>query len=212
MAAIQTKKSSFQFLYTIFMLLFAATIISIFKSHHYGIGVFFIFLIIFSFYRSYKKNKEDMPVFWLSVFGLIFTLIGGTLAEIWGTSYGYWTYLNLPDHTTIPFWVPFAWGLAYKSLYRLERALLDYFKFDTLAKRWIYCVVLPAIILPVIGEAFVIYYETWVYSWQPQFMGIPVLAVVLLGLFHVSVFLTMCKICQIYSIKDPVYSKFVTIE
>jgi hypothetical protein len=193
------------------MLVFAATVISVFKYYHYYIGVLFIGIILLSFYGSYKKGKEDMHVFWLSVFGFILTLTAGTLIEIWGTSYGYWTYLNLPEHTTIPFWVPFAWGLAYRSLYRLERTLLYHFKFETTIKRWVYCIILPAIILPVIGEAFVIYYETWVYSWQPQIMGVPVLAVVLLGLFHVCVFLIMLKICRIYSINDPVYSKFLHV-
>jgi len=55
------------------------------------------------------------------------TLSLGLVVEIWGTQNDYWIYLGLPQNIEIPFWVPFAWGLAYKALYKLEQALLTFF-------------------------------------------------------------------------------------
>lgn len=192
------------------MLFLAASIISYFKYSHYSIGLFFITLITFSLIRSYRKKNIEKSIFWLSTFGVFFTLIMGLLAEIWGTSNGYWTYLGIPKNINIPFWVPFAWGLAYKALYRIELTLLQYF--TSPFQKWIFCVVLPAIILPVVGEVFVIYFGTWIYTWQPQFFGMPPLAVILLGVFHVCIFFIMCKICQLFSINDPVYGSLVKIK
>lgn len=161
-------------------------------------------------FRSYKKIDVVKPVFWLSVFGMFFTAICGLLAEIWGTYYGYWVYLAIPENIDIPFWVPFAWGLAYKTLYKVELILIPHF--SSKASKWIFCIMLPAIVFPVIGEIFVIYFGTWFYTWQPQYLGMPPQAIVLLCIFHVGIVITMCKICQYFSINDPVYGKLVTIK
>lgn len=210
MTELQPKKTAKAFVYTFVMLFFASSLISYFKYYHYYIGSFFIFLILLSIYRNYKNKELDRAVFKLTIFGILFTGILGLIVEIWGTSFGHWTYLGVPENTPIPFWVPFAWGLAYKSLYRVEKSLLPYF--DTPAKKWFYAVILPAMILPTIGEIFVINFGTWVYHWHPQYLGMPPLAIFLLVVFHVGIFLAMCKICQIYSIKDPVYNAFVKIK
>lgn len=192
------------------MLLTAAALISYFKSYHYMIGLLFISFILFSFYRSYRKKNSNKAVFWLSTFGVLFTLTMGLIAELWGTANGHWVYLGIPDNVTIPFWVPFAWGLAYKALYRVESILLRYF--TSTVQKWIFCVALPAMVFPVIGEIFVIYFGTWRYNWLPQFLGMPLLPVLLLGVFHVSIFYVMCKICQHFAINDPVYGSVVKIE
>ena len=206
----RNKNLTIQVIYTLVRIIIAAVLISAFKHYHIIIGSLFLGLLIFSFIRSYRKNNLDKSAFWLSTFGTMFTLISGWIVEIWGTTYGHWTYLDLPENINIPFWVPFAWGLAYKAIYRVELALLKYF--STPFEKWLYCVILPAMALPVIGEIIVIYFGTWTYSCQPQYLGMPLLAVVLLGIFHVCIFLSMCKISQYFSIKDPVYSSFITIK
>lgn len=206
----KNQKTYKELIYIISMLFMASSIISYFKSYHYAIGIFFLALIIISLIRTYKKKNLEKSIFWLSLFGISFTAIMGLIVEIWGTSNGYWTYFDIPKHIHVPFWVPFAWGLAYKAIYRVEQTLLQYF--DSPLQKWLFCVILPAMILPVLGEIFVIYFGTWNYSWQPQYLGMPLIAVILLCLFHVCIFLTMGKICQIYSIKDPVYSALIKIK
>lgn len=203
------KKLGLEVAFIFFLLFFAASIISYFKSYHYYIGIFLLLKIIISMIRSYNNAGTNKSVFWLSLFGVIFTAITGLIAEKWGTHNGFWIYLHIPKNVEIPFWVPFAWGLAYKTLYRIERNLIQYF--SSPVKKWIFCVIIPAIVLPTVGEAFVIYFDTWIYTWQPQYFGIPPMAIVLLCAFHVSIVVIMCKICQKFSINDPVYSKLVTI-
>lgn len=204
------KETGIEFTLILFLLFLMASIISYFKSYHYYLGALLLLLITKSLFRSYKKAGTNKAVFWLSVFGVIFTAIAGLIVEKWGTYNGYWTYLDIPENIDIPFWVPFAWGLAYKALYRVERSLIPYF--SSPIKKWVFCVMFPALILPVIGEVFVIYFGTWNYTWQPQYFGMPPIAVFLLCLFHVGIVITMCKICQKYSIIDPVYSKLVLIK
>lgn len=204
------KKTGLEFALLLFLLLLMASIISYFKSYHYYLGVLLLVLILIYLILSYKKVGINKSVFWLSAFGIFFTSITGFIVEKWGTYNGFWIYLGIPKNIEIPFWVPFAWGLAYKVLYRAERILIQYF--SSPIKKWIFCVMLPASVIPVIGEVFVIYFGTWKYTWQPQYLGMPLIAIVLLCLFHLSIVITMCKICQKFSIYDPVYSKLVSIK
>ena len=105
-----------------------ASIISYFKSYHYYLRSFIVitnYKIIFC--APIKKSDLIKPVFWLSVFGMFFTAIAGLIVEKWGTYNGYWVYLDIPENIEIPFWVPFAWGLAYKTLYKVELILTSTF-------------------------------------------------------------------------------------
>lgn len=204
------QKTALQITLVLTSLLIMASIISYFKTYHYYIGILLLLLITKYLFRSYKKVDLIKPVFWLSVFGMFFTAISGLIVEIWGTYNGYWIYLDIPENIEIPFWVPFAWGLAYKTLYKVELILLPHF--TSQRSKWIFCIMLPAVVFPVIGEIFVIYFGTWNYTWQPQYFGMPPLAIFLLCVFHVGIVVTMCKICQKFSIIDPVYSKLVLIK
>lgn len=210
MSKTSLKKTVFEFALLLFLMLIMASIISYFKAYHYHVGFVLLIYMLISLFRSYNKVGENKSVFWLSLFGVFFTAITGSIVEKWGTHNGVWIYLDVPKNVEIPFWVPFAWGLAYKVLYRVERNFIQHFSSPT--KKWFFCVILPALVLPAIGEVFVIYFGTWKYTWQPQYFGLPPIAIISLCVFHVGIVITMCKICQKFSIHDPVYSKLVSIK
>ncbi|OYU83219.1 MAG: hypothetical protein CFE24_12355 [Flavobacterium sp. BFFFF2] len=191
-------------------LLAASLLISYFKSEHYAIGSLFLGLILIAFVRSYRRFADNRAQFWVATFGICITLLLGLMAEIWGTSQGHWQYLAIPNDIAIPFWVPFAWGLSYKTIYSVEKVLLPHFS-NGLGK-WLVGIVLPALVLPILGEIIVINNGTWHYTWQPQWLGMPLIPVVLLVVFHVSIVILMCGICKWFSVKDPVYAALVDIK
>lgn len=204
-----TNSTFFKIIYLLFYLFIIAFLIGKFKSYHYQIGAVLLVLLLISIFRNYRK-QADKKIFWLSIFGVLFTAILGTIIEYIGTAQDCWIYHGLPSGTEIPFWVPVAWGFAYKALYRFELALVPNFK--THFSKWFFCIILPALFVPVIGEVIVIYFGTWHYTWQPQYLGMPALAAFLLCIFHFFVVLLMCKICQKFKIQDPLYSLLVEIK
>lgn len=171
--------------------------------HHHDLLVALI-LAAYSVVVYLRKRKTDGAT--LYFLGFILSALGGVLAEHWGISNGYWTYHDLPDGRTFPYWLPLAWGLAFTFLYSFEKAYILAFRITSFPAK-ILLTLLVSAVFPTIGEIVTVKLGVWTYSWPHQILGIPLYAIGLLMAFHSGMYLLLCRIGKMWRTTDPVFGK-----
>lgn len=188
-----------------FMALFAAGIfIGLFRSQDTYVALtlsLFATAIVFCAFLSMGPSKQ----FALFTAGLILAGILGFAAEIWGTTNGFWVYHDLPDGRHLPHWLPFAWGLAFAFIYVVERLTIRLLQLKTIGLKLALAIFLAAL-LPTWGEMVAINAGVWSYTWPLQIFGVPLLAILLLVIFHTGVNTFLSVICRRFHIVDPVFN------
>lgn len=134
---------------------------------------------------------------------MLLTGFGGIIGEIWGVSNGYWEYHEITG--ALPYWLPFAWMLAFDYLYKVERSLIPFLK-HTSQRNKILLAILLSLILRAFGEMITIYLGVWTYYWPYQIFGVPLYAFACLIFVHMLVYLIMNTICKRYKIEDVVFT------
>jgi len=128
----------------------------------------------------------------------------GAAAEWWGIHQRHWTYHDLSDGRSFPYWLPLAWALSFYYMYRLERQILAHMKPTLIGKFVIFFLV--ALLFPVVGEIVTIALGVWEYHWSWQIAGVPLIAMAYLVALHMSVNGIFLIICRTWRISDPVFS------
>ncbi len=187
---------------TIIKLVLAGVLIGI--SHEYDLIIAIVLglLIAAYFYKSFEKKDGINKII---VIGMITTGVLGVLIEYWGVSNKYWLYHNLSNGRSFPFWLPFAWMLAFLFLYMIEVKMIQFL----IKKNWknkFIMLLLVATVFPVLGEIITINLGVWTYFWPYQFLGIPFYAVLGLLSLHMFVNALLLFYCYKYKINDPIFS------
>lgn len=177
-------------------------LIGYFHEYDFWIMIFLIVCMILRFYTKIVKNFTNNLVLF---YGMIFTGIFGTSAEYWGVSNGYWSYHDLSNAREFPYWLFFAWMLAFYFLYKLECRLIGFMKTKTLGAK-LFLTISISMIFPVLGEIITIYLGVWTYHLPIKFLGVPLYAILGLITIHMVVNLFMVFICKKYNIQDPIFS------
>lgn len=141
-----------------------------------GMGLFLAVRLHLDLRRGDYRGHE-----WQVFSGMCVAYLLGYVSEWLGTHHGWWTYRYYETGHRVPPWVPIAWAMAYKILYRLELAQRDrpgHAAADAAA------LTLVTLVLPPLGEIIAIAFGTWRYAFQPQFLGMPWQAVVLIACVH----------------------------
>ncbi len=149
----------------------------------------------------FKKDHQN----YVLLIGMIITGIIGVTAENWGIRNHFWIYHNLSNNRVFPYWLPFAWALAFYLIYKIEKSILTYVRPKNIAYK-IMIFVLVALIFPVLGEIVTINLGVWTYTWPYQFFGVPLVAVLLLILLHTFVNSIFLIICNRFNIYDRVFT------
>ena len=163
---------------------------------------------ILAAYIAWRCKSELAPngkINVILVSGMVCTALYGSATELWGIRNNHWTYHDLSDGRTFPYWLPLAWALSFYFMYRLERQILTLLKPTVFTKFIIFFLV--ALIFPVIGEIVTIALGVWDYHWPWKIAGVPILAMVGLIALHMPVngiFLILCKALRL---NDPVFSR-----
>lgn len=168
----------------------------------------FVVAIILALYASlsigkkFLANSSDRSVY---LIGFLLSAALGVVCELWGIYFGHWEYHDLPGTRELPYWLPFAWGLAFTYIYKIEKDLIDQLHiYSTNGK--IMLALFAAMIFPTIGEMITIYLGVWTYQWPYQIFGVPLLAIFLLMVFHTGVNFLMSVICRKTGWSDPVFN------
>ena len=198
------KKLSFILLRPFISLLIIGCIIGYFHKYDFLLLLLLLYIFVYRFYKEIKINPEKNKAYILLT-GSFISGILGVLAELWGIENGYWIYYDLSDNRQFPYWLPLAWGLTFMFFYRIEESILKIIDMNTLKSKLLIVVVLSAI-LPTFGEIITIYFGVWNYSWPYQLLGVPLLAIGLLVVFHSSIFFTFLFICKKYNIQNKVFN------
>ncbi|WP_035805375.1 hypothetical protein [Lunatimonas lonarensis] len=151
--------------------------------------------------KKFLSGSADRGIF---LAGFLISSVFGVLCELWGIHFGHWEYHDLSGSRQFPFWLPFAWGLAFTYIYGIERDLVLCLRIHTLFGKVILAL-LVAMVFPTIGEMITIYLGVWTYNWPYQILGVPLLAILLLMVFHSGVNLLMGIICKKMDWVDPVF-------
>lgn|GEM_PF-448557 len=186
-------------------MILGATIIGL--LHHYDL--FLAFLLGFAALKSWidpLRNGQQLRHGMVFLVGTLLTVASGSLlAENWGIANGYWYYHDLPDGRTYPYWLPFAWALAFGVLYRVEERVIHACKITRISNK-LMIALFVAMIIPAWGEMVVINLGVWTYTWGWQLFGVPALAVLLLIVLHLGVFLTVALGCKLLKIEHPIFA------
>ncbi|WP_339924965.1 hypothetical protein [uncultured Cyclobacterium sp.] len=180
----------------------AGFLIGFFHAYDFWIGLLLACYLIYSLVKRWKRNAEDKMVF------LTGTLLGGVLGvccELWGIYFGYWEYHDLSFDRSFPYWLPFAWALAFTYIYQLEKDLFSSFNISKTSTKILLSIVV-AMIFPTYGEIITINLGVWTYHWPLQILGVPLLAIFLLVVFHTGVNFLMVKICNHFGWKNAVFN------
>lgn len=107
-----------------FVVISAAGVVIGLLRHHDALVA--VLLALFALERLWRTLKvlEYPYAFMLLLAGMILTGCAGVYGEEWGIANGYWAYHDLPDNREFPYWLPFAWALAFLYLYRVELAII----------------------------------------------------------------------------------------
>ncbi|MAD98041.1 MAG: hypothetical protein CMB99_12010 [Flavobacteriaceae bacterium] len=181
-------------------LIIAGVFIGLLKEYDFIIAILLLLKIAYNLYRNFVTRKEKN---WLLIVGMILTGIGGIIGEIWGVTNGFWEYHEISGK--LPYWLPFAWMLAFDYLYKVEKALIPFLVNPTHRNKIVLAIIL-ALILPALGEMVTIYLGVWTYYWPYQLLGVPLYAFICLVFVHMLVYSIMNAICRKYKIKDPVFT------
>lgn len=183
-------------------LIIAGAIIGIFHQHDYLVALFLLTYLIYTLVKKFKQNDREK---WIYLIGILVTSLLGVVCESWGIHHQYWSYHNLENNREFPYWLPIAWGLAFIFIYRLEKEIILIKNIQSPFKK-ILLALFISMIFPTIGEMVVINLGAWSYHWPVQFLGVPLLAIVLLMVFHTSVNFLLMFICRQLNIRNVVFS------
>ena len=186
------------------MLLAAGALIGIFRSEDAAVAGLLGLLVLPLTYLQLTRHKHSTGRRTVLLSGILLSGLFGIQVELWGIGNGHWQYHDLADGRSFPYWLPFAWMLAFIFLYRLEMDLIRLLKLDSVQKKFALAVVL-SVTFPTWGEIITINLGVWTYHWPHQFFGVPLLAMGLLVIFHVGVFALLTVACRLGRIDDPVF-------
>ncbi|MGK4567726.1 hypothetical protein [Flavobacterium sp. 3HN19-14] len=116
-----------------------------------------------------------------------------------------WTYHDLSNGREFPYWLPFAWGLAFAVLHDFEKYYIKELKIKRLENK-ILLTLLATAVLPTIGEIVAVNLGVWSYVGNYKILEIPLYAIGLLMLFHTTVFLLLCAINLRWKTSDLVFA------
>lgn len=178
----------------------AGVVISV--LHSQDLIVMFILMAFTGLVYFRKKKAGNYKLYFL---GFLISAFGGVLAETWGIQSGLWTYHDLSNGREFPYWLPFAWGLAFSFLYSFEVFYIRVLKLKSL-KNKIVLTILASALLPTVGEIVTVQMGVWTYHSDYKIFGIPYYAIGLLGLFHTATFLVLYWVNLHWKTNDPVFS------
>jgi hypothetical protein len=185
------------------VLLLGGGLIGILHRSDRTVAVILAISALYMAWRTYRPHAS-MQRGMIIAAGMLLTSCIGIQAELWGIGNGHWHYHNLPGGRQFPTWLPFAWMLAFVILYRVEESLVERMKLVTLKEKLLLAAGL-SLILPVWGEIVAINLGVWTYTWNYQFFGVPLLAIGLLMILHLTVFMLFTVICRLRQANDPVF-------
>lgn len=141
--------------------------------------------IVFLKFFRYRHNENFLRYKYKIVIGMLISFCLGAFSEWLGTENGWWVY-HLYENTQVKFppWVPVAWAIAYRIIFELEENWFS--RLPALKK--ILAISLAAFLLPPLGEIIAMHLGTWRYTFEPQFLMMPLQAVILIALVHL-----LCK-------------------
>jgi len=191
-----------EFSKSLLKLVLAGAIIGLTHQYDIAIALILVLIIVRNLYKNIERKDNFNKI---HVIGMIITGVLGVAVEYWGVNNEYWLYHNLSNGRSFPYWLPFAWMLAFSYLYIIEKRILKFLTNKNLQNK-ILLIILVATVFPVLGEIITINLGVWTYYWPYQFLGIPVYAVFGLLTLHMFVNLILAFICKRYKIDDPIYS------
>lgn len=141
-----------------------------------------LLVVIFLKFFRYRHQENFVRYRPQIVAGMLISFFLGAFSEWLGTENGWWVY-HLYEDTQIKFppWVPLAWAIAYRIFFELEE------NWFSRLPRWqkLLAIALTALLLPPLGEIVAMHLGTWYYTFEPQFLMMPLQAVVLIAMVHV---------------------------
>ncbi|MDD3004602.1 hypothetical protein [Flavobacterium sp.] len=194
------QKLLFFTLKRLFILSVAGVLISV--LHSQDLLLMFILAAFTGIVYLRKRKLKHAKIYFL---GFAISAIGGILAETWGIESGLWTYHDLSQGREFPYWLPFAWGLAFSFLYSFEDYYIQTLKLNSINTK-IVLTLFSSILLPTVGEIITVQLGVWTYNSEYKLFGIPYYAMGLLGLFHTSTFLVLYWVNVYWKTQDPVFS------
>ncbi|HLW18880.1 MAG TPA: hypothetical protein VKX33_01075 [Cyclobacteriaceae bacterium] len=183
-------------------LILAGTIIGVFHRYDLYVAVFLLLYLLYTLYRKFNANDPEK---WIYLIGIGLTSILGIICEKWGIHNQYWSYHNLDNNREFPYWLPVAWGLAFGYIYRIEREIILIKNIKSIYSKTLLALGI-AIFFPTVGEVVVINLGAWTYHWPLQILGVPILAMFLLMVFHTGINFLLMAICRKFKISDVVFS------
>jgi len=183
-------------------LILAGALIGIFHQYDHLVAGF---LMVYLFYTLMGKFRENDDEKWIYIIGVILTSIFGVACESWGISNEYWSYHGLDNHREFPYWLPIAWALAFTYIYRIEKEIILIKNIKSTPSKVLLALVI-SMVFPTIGEMVVINFGAWTYHWPFKFLGVPLLAVILLMVLHTGINFLLMGICKQLKIQDVVFS------
>lgn len=154
-------------------------------------------------HSMYNLGFKDGNKHWAVPIGMFVSGVLGIVAEYWGTSNGYWEYHDVT--VAMPYWLPFAWMLAFSYIYKLEKELFASMVNPSLKNKAIVTFFL-ALIFPAFGEVITINLGVWTYYWPYQFLGVPLYALLCLVFLHMFINTGIYLVTKKLNIKDPVFN------
>ena len=183
-------------------LILAGVVIGLLHAYDGWVALILAIYMLMTVGKKFTQKHYDRYIY---LTGLVISAILGVLCELWGVYFGYWQYHDLANGREFPFWLPFAWGLAFTYIYKIERQLVISVPISGFSGKLIMAL-LVAMVFPTIGEIITINLGVWTYAWPYQIFGVPLLAIFLLMVFHSGVNLLMTLICRKNDWKDPVFN------
>lgn len=194
------KKFSIKIAKAILKLVIAGVFIGILKEYDLIIAIILVLKIAYNLYDEVIKPEAHKN--WILLIGMLITGTIGIIGESIGVYFGYWEYHEVDR--AIPFWVPFAWMLAFHYLYKVEKTLIPHLSVKNQQNKIILAVIL-ALILPAFGEVITIQLGVWTYYWPYQVLGVPLYAFLWLVAIHMSIYAILHFVAKKYDINDVVY-------
>ncbi len=183
-------------------LLIAGFFIGTFYANDGWVALVLGIYLIYAVSKKWVKNDPDKKIY---LIGALISGFLGVCCEWWGIYNSFWQYHELGNNREFPFWLPMAWALAFTYIYKLEKDLF-YSLGNPILKTKIILALLVAMVFPTLGEIITINMGVWTYSWPYQIYGVPVLAIILLMVFHSGVNLLMSWICYKKGWKNIVFN------
>ncbi|WP_245189399.1 hypothetical protein [Lunatimonas salinarum] len=180
----------------------AGAFIGLMHTHDLLVALILALYAALSIGKKYVSGAQDRFVY---LTGFLISAVLGVLCELWGIHFEHWQYHDLPATREFPYWLPFAWGLAFTYIYKIEKELIGSLQLNSLNGKILLALVV-AMVFPTIGEMITIYLGVWTYQWPYQIIGVPLLAIFLLMVFHTGVNFIMSVTCRRMDWHDPVFN------